>query len=112
MQEELKVEVGEEVLYLPAAYTKIEKIAVVTRVTPTGRIKIDKSERTFNQYGRSMGDSEWIRNDYICKLTPEKKKELIEKEVIHKCLARFDECKDNLTYEQAKKILGILEAEE
>lgn len=112
MQEELRVEVGEEVLYCPASFRKIEKIATVTRVTPTERIKIDKSERTFNQYGRSMGDSGWRGNDYIYKLTPEKKKELIEKEVIHKCLARFDECKDNLTYEQAKKILRILEAEE
>lgn len=112
MQDELKVEVGEEVLYRPASFHKIEKIATVTRVTPTGRIKIDKSERTFNQYGRSMGDSGWGGNDYIYKLTPEKKKELMEKEVIHKCMARFDECKDNLTYEQAKKILGILEAEE
>ena len=111
MQEELKVEVGEEVLYCPASYSRIEKIAVVTRVTPTGRIKIDKSDRTFNQYGRSMGNSGWRGNYFIYKLTPEKKKELMEKEVIHKCLARFEECKDNLSYEQAKKILRILEAE-
>ena len=112
MQDELKVEVGEEVLYCPASFHKIEKIATVTRVTPTGRIKIDKSERTFNQYGRSMGDSGWRGNDYIYKLTPEKKKELMEKEVIYKCLARFEECKDNLSYEQAKKILEILKSEE
>lgn len=112
MQEELKVEVGEEVLYCPASYSRIEKIDVVTRVTPTGRIKINKSNATFDRYGCSMGSTGWRGHSYIYKLTPEKKKELTEKEVIHKCLARFDECKDNLTYEQAKKILGVLESGE
>ncbi len=111
MQEELKVEVGEEVLYLPAAYTKIEKIAVVTKITPTGRIKINKSKKTFNKYGIATGDSIWSGSDFIYKLTPEKKQELIQESIIKLCITKFDKCKDDLSFEQANKILEILRNE-
>lgn len=79
MNEELNVNVGDEVLYRPASYSRIEEIATVTKVTPTGRIRIDKSTNQFDKYGRQMGDNCWMGKDYIYMLTPEKKEKILRK---------------------------------
>lgn len=52
MNKELNVNVGDDVLYRPSSYSRIEKIATVTKVTPTGRIRIDKFTNQFDKYGR------------------------------------------------------------
>lgn len=108
MNEELNVNVGDEVLYRPASYSRIEKIATVTKVTPTGRIRIDKSTNQFDKYGRQMGDNCWMGKDYIYMLTPEKKEKILRKNEISKCICVFNDLKNKLTYEQAKDILNIL----
>lgn len=108
MNDELNVNVGDEVLYRPASYAIIERIATVTKVTRTGRIRIDKYTNQFDKYGRQMGDVGWRGRDYICILTPEKKEEILKKNEISKCICVFEEKKNNLTFEQAVKILEIL----
>lgn len=65
MNEELNVNVGDEVLYRPSSYSRIEKISTVTKVTPTGRIRIDKSTNQFDKYGRQMGNVGWGGRDYV-----------------------------------------------
>lgn len=108
MNEELNVNVGDEVLYRPASYSRIEKIATVTKVTPTGRIRIDKSTNQFDKYGRQMGDVGWRGRDFIYILTPEKKEEILRKNRISECICVFEKQKNKLTLEQAVKILKIL----
>lgn len=108
MNEELNVKVGDEVLYIFSSYLKIEKIATVTKVTPTGRIRIDKSTNQFDKYGVQMGDAGRIGKHYIRILTPEKKEEILKKNEITECIRIFDNLKNKITYEQAKGILEIL----
>ena len=108
MNEELNVNVGDEVLYRPSSYSRIEKITTVTKVTPTGRIRIDKSTNQFDKYGVQMGNVGWRGRDYICILTPEKKEEILKKNEIAKCIRIFNDLKNKITYEQAKGILEIL----
>lgn len=108
MNEELNVNVGDEVLYRPSSYSRIEKISTVTKVTPTGRIRIDKSTNQFDKYGRQMGNVGWGGRDYIYILTPEKKEKILRKNEISKCICVFNDLKNKLTYEQAKDILNIL----
>lgn len=104
----LNVAVGDEVLYVPASYNKTEKIAIVTKITPTGRIRIDKSQIQFDKYGRQMGNTGWIGRAYISILTPEKKQEILRKNEIEKCKIIFENQKSNITFEQAREILNIL----
>lgn len=108
MNEELNVNVGDEVLYSRSSYSRIEEIATVTKVTPTGRIRIDKSMNYFDKYGRQMGNTGWGGIDYICILTPEKKEKILRKNEIAKCICIFNDLKNKITYEQAKGILDIL----
>lgn len=54
---ELNVNVGDKVLYRggnPLNYT--DEIREVTKVTPTGRIRISGTESQFDKYGSQMGD--------------------------------------------------------
>lgn len=108
MDKLLDVKVGDEVLYVHASYTRIEKIATVTKITPTGRIRIDGSSSQFDKYGNQMGECGWRGRDYIYILTPDKKAEILRKNEIRKCICIFDDMKNEITFEQAKGILSIL----
>lgn len=102
---ELNVKVGDKVLFSKWDYTqKLERIATVTRVTPTGRIKVNISDEYFNKHGKQIGEG--FMKASLSVLTPEKEKELREKDVIRRCKAVFD--KTDLTYKQAQRILSIL----
>ncbi len=102
---ELNVKVGDKVLFSQWHYTKTyERIATVTRVTPTGRIKVSGSEAYFNKNGDQMGNS--MMKASLSVLTPEKEKELTEAATIRHCRTVFD--KTDLTYKQAVRILSIL----
>lgn len=108
MNDVLNVKVGDEVLYVSSSYSRIEKIAIVTKITPTGRIRIDKSKKQFDKYGWQMGNTGWRARDYICILTSEKKEEILRKSKIAECIRLFDVSKNKLTYDQAKSIVSIL----
>ncbi|MBQ3285407.1 MAG: hypothetical protein IJH40_07175 [Ruminococcus sp.] len=103
---ELNVKVGDKVLFSQWHYTKTyERIATVTRVTPTGRIKVNDYEAYFNKNGGQMGGSMMMKAS-LSVLTPEKEKELTEAAAIRYCRVVFD--KADLTYKQAVRILSIL----
>ena len=44
VQEELNVKVGDEVLYCSSPFYGYEVIATVIKITPTGRIRINKTD--------------------------------------------------------------------
>ena len=50
--EELKVKVGDKVLYNHWHFGTTEAITTVTKITPTGRIRIDFCDTQFDKYGR------------------------------------------------------------
>ena len=52
----LNVKVGDKVIYVTNHY---KKIATVTKVTPTGRIRVDCSSSQFNENGREIGGDTW-----------------------------------------------------
>lgn len=106
--EEINVKVGDEVLYTwRNALYKTEKIAKVTKITPTGRIRTNVTDRQFDKYGRLMGTSSTFSYGSIKRLTEEDRKRLVKKEAIDKAVKLFGNSK--LTYEQAEKIIEILE---
>lgn len=54
--DELKVKVGDELLYTYSAGGTIrEKIVKVIKVTLTGRIRIDADDSQYDKYGERMG---------------------------------------------------------
>lgn len=108
MNDVLNVKVGDEVLHVLSSYSRIEEIAIVTKITPTGRIQIDKSKNQFDKYGCQMGNTGWRGRGYICILTSDKKEEILRKNKIAECIRIFDDSKNKLTYVQAKAIVSIL----
>ena len=53
---ELKVNVGDKLLYSYGySYNRVEKIVTVTKVTPTGRIRIDFNDKQYDKFGNEMG---------------------------------------------------------
>ena len=105
---ELNVKVGDRVVYNSGGMYATDEIAEVIRVTPTGRIKINKSELNFDKYGKEMGKgSPWTPRSYLRELTPELEEEIIEKATIMRC---FKEMRNTvrLSYPQAIKILEAL----
>lgn len=112
MDELLNVKPGDTVIYHTGKFCGIKyKIAKVIKVTPTGRIRINCSDRQYDKYGRQMGDTGPFGNTtYISKVTDELLTEAREEAAIHRA---FDLCRNvemsKLTYEQSTKIIEILE---
>ena len=104
--DELNVKVGDKVIY---EYRGQERIVTVTKVTPTGRIRIDFNDRQFNRYGNPIGDREPYFRPHIYEATPNDIKRIEQKEVILKAyeLCHTVETK-NISYEKALKIIEIL----
>lgn len=111
MNEELNVKVGDEVLYQSMrTYNLVEMIVKVVKVTPTGRIKIAGHDGQYDKYGRIMGHKDtWSPGSYIKIPTEEDYKRIKENSAISKALSLMDaKNKQNLSYEQAVKIIEIL----
>lgn len=104
--DELNVKAGDKVIYI---HRRQESIATVKKVTPTGRVKIDLSDRQFNKYGDAMGSGDIWGSPYIRKATPEDIKRIEQKRVI---LKAYDLCHTvetkKISYEKALKIIEIL----
>ena len=108
--DELNVKVGDKVLFTSAFQNKrTEKITTVIKVTPTGRIRVGIApEIQFNRNGSEIGKQHGIYTcRYISALTPEKEKEIKEKETIRSAIDLFHKHEDQLTCKQARKIIGI-----
>ena len=110
MYEELNVKVGDEVLYrLWNLSGVVERIETVTRVTPTGRIRIDGSSSQFDKYGREMGGDSWRGGANLSIPTEEDYKRIEENAVISKALSMMEKLnKKTLPYDKAVKIVEIL----
>lgn len=115
--EELNVKVGDIVLfkseYLGSRY---EKLAKITRITPTGRIKIDKNDRYYNRFGIKIGKDPFEYCE-ICQITEDeieafkikaKKSNTISK--AYKLCTKID--RNDIDYEKAVKIIELLEENE
>ncbi len=110
MYEELNVKVGDEVLYrLWNLSGVVERIETVTRVTPTGRIRIDGSSSQFDKYGREMGGDSWRGGANLSIPTEEDYKRIEENAVISNALSLMEKLnKKTLSYDKAVKIVEIL----
>ena len=104
--EQLKVKAGDKVIY---NYRGQEHIVTVTKVTPTGRIRIDFNDRQFNKYGSPIGCRDHYFQPHIYEATPEGIKRIEQKEAI---LKAYNMCHnvylEDLNYDMALKIIEIL----
>lgn len=107
--EELKVKVGDKVLYNHWHFGTTEAITTVTKITPTGRIRIDFCDTQFDKYGRQIGRRDSYSSSSISIPKDEDYKRIMQREVILKAESLMKNVK--LTYEQAVKIIEILEGE-
>lgn len=110
---ELNVKVGDKVAYYSGGFSKISSICTVSRVTPTGRIRLKEHEGiVFDKYGKEMGKIDpWAGRDSILELTPEIEKQIIETSIIKQCLREMHNIKE-IDYKNAIKILEVLKENE
>lgn len=115
MIEELNVKVGDKLLYQTGyPYNQFEKIVTVTKVTPTGRIRVDYGDKQYNKYGNEIGkrDSRIYRS-HLYIPTEEDYERIKTNNVIEKALSLMNKRgKETLSYKQAVKIIEILEPKE
>lgn len=113
MYEELNVKVGDKVLYSRWTFGRtVERIGTITRVTPTGRIRIEGSDSQFDKYGREMGTDAWRSRATLSIPTDEDCRRIEENAVIAKALSLIEKLnKKTFSYDMAVKIVEILGAE-
>lgn len=106
---ELKVKVGDKVLYSYWTFHGIlERIETVKRVTPTGRIRICGSSSQFDKYGFEMGAGDAV----LSIPTDEDYKRIKENTIISKAISLVEKLnKKTLPYDKAVKIVEILSEE-
>jgi hypothetical protein len=108
---ELNVKEGDKVYYeYGYSYNRREEITTVTKVTPTGRIKVECSDSQFDKYGREMGKHDrWSSSASISEATDEIIQKVTESNTIKECLSAIGKLNDKtLDYSKAKSILDIL----
>lgn len=108
--EELKVKVGDKLLYTHSSRgIKREKIVEVTKVTPTGRIRINNDDSQYDKYGEKMGDHNvWTGYTRLRKLTEEDYIRIKENDVIAKAKNVLTNIRlEDITYEKALKIIEM-----
>lgn len=112
MNNELKVKVGDKVLYQYNSWGKgVERIKTVKKVTPTGRIRIEGMDSQFDKYGREMGGDVWSGHAFLSIPTEKDYKRIEENAVISKALSLVkDLSRKTLSYDKAIKIVEILES--
>jgi hypothetical protein len=111
MREPLNVNVGDKLIL----HERTERIVTVTRITPTGRIRIDKSDSQFDKYGWEMiGYNRWRTRNYLSVPTEDNIERIKKRGTIIRALnlMRATTQSNNLTYEQALKIIEILDVKE
>ncbi len=115
MGEVLNVKAGDKLLYRWGyIYNRVEKIATVTKVTPTGRIRIDCCNTQFDKYGHEMGKRDkWSCSSSVSIPTGEDYRRIKENGAKSKALSLIERInKQNITYEQALKIIEIFGSKE
>ena len=101
----LNIKVGDKVIYNTLC---TKRIATVTKITPTGRIRIDCSSSQFDKYGSEMGPSIW-NHSHISEYDEEKGKEIMDQQYINYAIKLMREVHvKDITIDTAMKIIGIL----
>lgn len=108
MADKLNVNVGDKVI-INDRFS--ERIANVEKITPTGRICVEGMY--FDKHGWKIGGDSWSRT-YIDYATKEEIDRILQKQTINKAyqLMRNNYKLNNLNFEQATKIIEILENKE
>lgn len=116
MREELNAKVGDKLLYQTGynIYNQVERIVTVTKITPTGRIRIDYSDKQYDKYGNEMGKRDsWTCCSHLYIPKEEDYERIKANNAIAKALLLMrKKNKETLSYEQAVKIIEILEPKE
>lgn len=105
--EELKVKVGDKVI-VSSGWIE-DRLATVTKITPTGRIRIDVfNDIQFDRYGREMGcDDRWGNRKRIAICTPENEQRIRETATIKTVIAYMHQVTE-INIDQAHAIWKIL----
>lgn len=112
---ELNVKVGDKLLYSYGySYNITERIVEVTKVTPTGRIRVTTSDRQYDKYGREMGNNDMCScKSKLSIPTEEYIKRIAQNNTIAKALNIVSKLhRDNLEYEKALKIIELFEGKD
>ena len=111
----LNVKVGDNVALcnFSPGVGRTARLAKVIKVTPTGRIQVDKCPNIYyNAFGQPMGNHQSVGwHEWLEELTPEVFTRIKEQQAINTCLFKMHSTKQ-VSYEQAVKILGILGVKE
>lgn len=104
------VKVGDKVLYYPNCGFGI--VATVTKVTPAGNFATDKTYKIlWNKDGNARGADIWQRS-CVRPYSEEEYERIIAAKIISKAIDMMRKCsKSDLTVDQAKAIIDILENE-
>ena len=95
------------------ATTRSHTIGTVIRITPKRKdvvVDFGGYQNTFDPNGWQKGVDVWY-GTMIKPLTPEFEQQIKEEAVVKKCNRIFDEKRKNLTFDQAVRILEVLEDE-
>ncbi len=116
--EELNVKPGDTLLCIAYHYSgNRERFVTVTKVTPTGRIRVLELDAQFDKYGKQMGrgtsrasiGKAW---NELSVPTPEDYKAIEKASTIAKARAALEKAvKSKLSYEKAIEILKVLEVD-
>ena len=110
MIENEEFKVGDRVVrnYEPGYSCAIGTITKITEKRKDVVVDYGDYQERYDLHGWQKGSEIWFMS-HIGLLTPEIEKEIEETRTIKKCIDIF--CRSNITYEQAVKILKILEDE-
>lgn len=104
------IRIGDKVLYYPSWGFGV--VATVTRVTPAGNFATDKTNKTlWDKNGNARGAGIWQRS-CIRPYSEEEYARIMESRIISKAVDLMNEHASNLTVEQAKAIIEILNSNE
>ena len=112
---ELNVKVGDKLLYSYGySYSTTERIVEVTKVTPTGRMRVTTSDSQYDKYGHEMGNHDvWCCKSRLSIPTEEDIERIIQNNTITKALNIVSKLhRDNLEYEKALKIIELFEGKD
>ncbi|MCM1225187.1 MAG: hypothetical protein NC548_63120 [Lachnospiraceae bacterium] len=111
---ELNVKVGDKLLYSWGyVHNRVEKIVTVSKVTPTGRIRIEEYDERYDKYGNQMGNRDsWSCGSHLSIPTEEDYERIERKRIISKAMSLIGNIKrENLSCDTALKLIEILESE-
>lgn len=107
-----RFKVGDRVVRDYNSRTGEGTVGTVIKITPKRRdvvVDYGNYKETYGQDGWSKGGDAWSHS-YIGMLTPEIEKKIYELNIINKCKKVFSNKSKELTAEQAKRILEVLES--